>query len=34
LLELLRRFRLAEQDLTPGARELVNLFVERARKRD
>ena len=29
-----RRFQLAEQDLTPEARELVNLLVERARRRD
>ena len=29
-----RRFRLAEQDLTPEARELVSLLVERARRRD
>lgn len=29
-----RRFRFAEQDLTPEARELVNLLVERARQRD
>ena len=27
-----RRFQLAEQDLTPQARELVSLLVERARK--
>jgi hypothetical protein len=27
-----RRFQLAEQELTPEARELVNLLVERARK--
>ncbi len=29
-----RRFQLAEQDLTPEARELVSLLVERARQRD
>jgi hypothetical protein len=29
-----RRFQLAEQELTPEARELVSLLVERARKRD
>ena len=29
-----RRFQLAEQDLTPEARELVSLLVERARTRD
>ncbi len=29
-----RRFQLAEQELTPEVRELVNLLVERARKRD
>ncbi len=29
-----RRFQLAEQDLTPEARELVSLLVERARRRD
>lgn len=29
-----RRFRLAEQDLTPEARELVSLLVERARQKD
>lgn len=29
-----RRFQLAEQELTPEARELVTLLVERARKRD
>jgi hypothetical protein len=29
-----RRFRLAEQDLTPEARELVSLLVERARRPD
>ena len=29
-----RRFRLGEQDLTPEARELVSLLVERARQRD
>ena len=29
-----RRFQLAEQDLTPETRELVNLLVERARQRD
>jgi hypothetical protein len=28
-----RRFRLGEQDLTPEARELVSLLVERARQR-
>jgi hypothetical protein len=28
-----RRFQLAEQELTPEARELVNLLVERARQR-
>jgi len=28
------RFQLAEQDLTPEARELVSLLVERARRRD
>lgn len=28
-----RRFQLAEQDLTPEARELVSLLVERARQR-
>ena len=27
-----RRFQLAEQELTPAARELVNLLVERARQ--
>ena len=27
-----RRFQLAEQELTPEARELVNLLVERARR--
>ena len=29
-----RRFQLAEQELTPEARELVSLLVERARERD
>jgi len=29
-----RRFQLAEQDLTPEARELVSLLVERARQRN
>jgi len=29
-----RRFQLAEQDLTPEARELVNLLLERARQGD